>query len=551
MLHRLFIENYALIDRLELSFSSGLTVMTGETGSGKSIVLGALGLVLGDRAEGESVRDASRKCIVEATFRVREHMRDFFEAHDLDFAPETIIRREIAPGGKSRSFVNDTPVAVRQLKELGEQLIDVHSQFETSNLRSREFRFHLLDAKANQLHESAEYSRVFKKLQQTRSTLDQLKEEDKKGVAEVEFAAFQLRELEEAGLETLNVADLEEEAAMHRNAEGIVEALQALVYAMEEGEAPVLAVLKTALQRLDAIAAEHRPSGELRERLNSVYIELSDLTREASSERDRIESDPRRLASIEEELDKVYALVHKHRLQRVEDLVDLQREFKERVMRFEGLTDEIHRVEKEIAALEQQVLTQGELLREGRIRAAGEMEKEIQMHLQGLKMPEARLKIELPALPTPGIYGLTDVEMLFSANKGMSLQPIERVASGGELSRFMLALKATLCAYQSLPTLILDEIDSGVSGEVAARVADTMRAMSAHVQLIAITHLPQVAGKAEHHLKVAKRVEGGTTLTGVVMLTTEGRVEEVAGMLSGDQITEAARHQARQLLAME
>lgn len=548
MLLRLNIRNYALIENLDVDFTSGLSVITGETGSGKSILLGALGLALGERGAAEVLRNKAEKCIVEITFLVAEEFKTFFDDNDLDFTQETIIRREVAVGGKSRSFVNDTPVSAKLLKDLGSKLVDVHSQFEQSNIRTKEFRLNLLDAAAKQIDRVAEYKKLFKKWQTMKVELDQTMEEDAKSKAEADFLLFQLNELDAAGLESVDIAAMEEEADMHRNAENIIRHLDALVHRLEEADEAVVPTLKNALQSLDVLANMHKNGATLRDRIKSVYIELVDIAAEASNERDKIEGDPNRLKIIEEALDKLYALSHKHRLTNASELIDLRESFRTKLDHFEGLTEKIEGLTKEVDAVNKELTQMAEKLHLARIQAAGLLEKNVKEKLGMMKMVDAKLQFILTTSNELNLYGNTAVELMFQANKGLDAQPLEKTASGGELSRLMLALKATTASFVSLPTLILDEIDSGVSGEVAARMADVMRGMSTEMQLIAISHLPQVAGKAQHHYKVYKETLGGQTFTRLSVLADNQRVEELAGMLSGENITDSARQHAKELL---
>ena len=548
MLLRLNIRNYALIEQLDVEFTNGLSVITGETGSGKSILLGALGLALGERGAAELLRNKAEKCVVEITFHVSADFKTFFEENDLDYAAETIIRREIAVGGKSRSFVNDTPVSAKLLKELGAKLIDVHSQFETSNLRSKEFRMNLLDAAAGQFEQATTFKKQFKKWQALKSDLEQMIEEDAKSKAESDFISFQLNELDAAGLESVDIAAIEEEAEMHRNAEGIIGHLSALVYRLEESDEATLPALKAALQNIDALATMHKSGVQLRDRLKSVYIELVDIAAEANRERDSIEGDPGRLKVLEETLDKLYSLSHKHRLNSAVELIDLRESFRAKLDHFEGLTDKIESLSKEVESAQKALLQLAKTLHGGRIQAAGLLEKNVKEKLALMKMTDAKLQFVFSVTEELNQFGQTGVELLFQANKGLDAQPLEKAASGGELSRLMLALKATTASFLSLPSLILDEVDTGVSGEVAARMADVMRGMSGEMQLIAISHLPQVAGKAQHHYKVFKETIGEQTFTRLISLTEAQRVEELAGMLSGENITDSARKHAKELL---
>jgi DNA repair protein RecN (Recombination protein N) len=549
MLKRLRISNYVLIDQAELDLSRGLTVLTGETGSGKSILLGALHLILGERADLDVMRSPEEKCIVEAVFELHEDLKSFFESEDLDFEAETIVRREISPTGKSRAFINDTPVNLKTLKELGSRVVDIHSQMETSRLREKAFRFELLDACAQQQGEVRSYATSYKQLLSLRSELEALREQEHRSKLDLDFFRFQFEEISAVAIDKIDVSALEEEAQTLRNADTIAANLHKVSHILEEREEAILPQIKSLIQNLDTTSEVHAGSRELRDRLNSAYIEMQDIAAEALSNAEGISHDPARLHAIELELDQVYTLMNKHRLTSITELIDLREDLKSRIEAIDSLDEVIAERVTTISQLEQDLNSKADSLHQARVTAARTLEKQIQSLLVDLKMPHALLQFALSATQELGIHGKSDLVLLFTANKGAEPLALEKSASGGELSRLMLALKAVVSNYRSMPTLILDEIDSGVSGDVAARMAETMKHMSGEMQLIAISHLPQVAAKAEHHFKVLKETAHEATFTRINYLSASERVEELAGMLSGEVITESAREHARALLA--
>ena len=549
MLKRLRISNYVLIDHAELDLSRGLTVLTGETGSGKSILLGALHLILGDRADLDVMRSPEEKCIVEAVFELNSDLTSFFEAEDLDFEPETIVRREISPNGKSRAFINDTPVHLKTLKELGSRMVDIHSQMETSRLREKAFRFELLDACAQQLPEVRAYGIAYKQLLQLRVELDELKEQERRSKLDLDYFRFQFEEISAVAIDHIDAPALEEEAQTLRNADTIAAQLHKVSHLLEASDEAILPPVKALIQQLESTADVHSGTREIHGRLHSAYIELQDLASEALRYAEGISHDPERLHTIEHELDQVYTLLNKHRLSTIVELIALREDLKARIEAIDTLEEVITERTLAIAKLENDLNSKADTLHQARVSAARKLEEEIEALLAELKMPHARLQFALSTNAMLGVHGKSELALLFTANKGAEPLALEKSASGGELSRLMLALKAVISKYRSMPTLILDEIDSGVSGDVAARMAETMMRMSTDMQLIAITHLPQVAAKATHHFKVLKETAQEATFTRINYLTTPERIEELAAMLSGEVITESAREHARALLA--
>lgn len=548
MLKRLTIANYALIDTTELVLSPGLTVLTGETGSGKSILLGALNLILGERADLSVLRKPDEKCIVEAVFTLGEEHRVFLNANDLDFEAETIVRREISVAGKSRAFINDTPVNLKTLRAFGDRVVDIHSQLETSRLRDKSFRFELLDAIAGQQERVSAWQGAYKNLVNLEQQLAELQEQEYRSKLDLDYFRFQLEELEAARLDDTDFAALEVEADVLRNAEKIGQNLKRVHYELDESEQAILPAVK----QISTLAAElsrvHPQSAALHERLKSVYIELQDISTELGALVDSVEHNPERLSEIEALLDGLYQLQTKHRLASAEDLKALRLSLREKVGGIDSIEDRIAELQQRITQLQNDLEAEADEIHLEREKSAVKLEKEMSTRLGVLKMPHARLHVVLTKTDRLHRFGNSDLALLFTANKGSEALPLEKSASGGELSRLMLALKAVIAEYNTLPTLILDEIDTGVSGDVAARMGEVMHAMSKSMQLIAITHLPQVAGRAPNHFKVYKETVADLTRTHIVALSETARVEELAGMLSGETITDSARAHARELL---
>lgn len=550
MLKRLNIKNYVLIDEVIIDFSEGLSVLTGETGSGKSILLGALNLILGERADLDTLRNDSEKCVVEATFAVSASLQAFFESEDLDFEPETIVRREISPVGKSRAFINDTPVNLKTLKAFGALVVDIHSQMENSRLKENAFRFELLDAAAHQIDSIKTWQKSYRLLLKKQEELSRLIEQESKSKLDLDYYEFQLEELENAKLDTVDLETLEDEANTHRNAEEISASLAKVAHSLEDSDQAVLHELKHLVQSLSQTADLHRESQNLKERLNSCYIELQDIVREASLQCDQVEGDPARLAEIESVLDQIYALQNKHRLTSISELVELRNEVQMRVNSIGSLEGDLVKLREETQILSVKLKEEAKQLHHNREIAASQLQDEVESLLAELKMPHAHLEFELTKIDDLNNFGCSELRLLFTANLGAPPVPLEKCASGGELSRLTLALKAVISTHRMLPTLILDEIDTGVSGDVAFRMAEAMKQMADRMQLIAISHLPQVAGNARHHFKVLKETKGSQTYTRIHPLVQSERIEELASMLSGDQITESARDHAKVLLSI-
>ncbi len=545
MLRRLSVENYALIDKLEMELDPHLNIITGETGAGKSILLGALGLLLGAKNDGSAMKDAARNCTVEGTFDLGGcNLEDFFTENDLDYAAETTLTRVITPAGKSRAFVNDVPVQLAQLRELGTRLLDIHSQHQNLILSSEEFRTSALDTVAGNKELLAQYAAQYARMSELRRELASLREAAERGRRDEEWLRFQCDELTAAALRAGEQAELEEELALLENADRIGEALTGLRNALDSDETGVLSQLKNAENTLGHLRGHYPTAGEFADRLHAVLEELKDIDASATAASERIDADPERLAKQSARLDALIALQQKYRVADETELIAL------RDRSAAQLAAIVHSGE-EIAAAEQalQEATAGaealaDRLHKAREKAAGSFEKEIQATLAKLGMPETVFQVALTPRSELDRTGRDQVQYLFTANARMTPQPVERIASGGELSRVMLSLKALLAKRMQLPTILFDEIDTGVSGRIADAMGEIIESLSASMQVVDITHLPQVASKGSAHFVVYKR-NGRTEIT---RLSDDDRIAEIAKMLSGSQITQAAVAQARILL---
>ena len=552
MLHRLNIRNYALIDELELQLEEGMNTITGETGAGKSILLGALSMILGQRADTTALSDKSQKCIVEGEFRLPRKgglVRQFLSEHELDDGSSVIIRREISAEGKSRAFVNDTPVNLQQLRELGELLVDVHSQHETLLLNKRDFQRSVVDAFSGMQTEIQSYREGYKAWKLVTEELSRLIEDEERALSEKDFLGFQFRELEEAALKAGEQPALEAELRALTHAGEISQTLNAAATTLESGEDALIGPLNNLIQGLNSVSKYDVRIQELAQRIKSSLIELKDIASEAGSLSAHFQSDPARLEQIQERLDILYKLQHKHRKQTEDELISLQDELRLKL-------DSIGSMEERIAALkvstkQQQdiLMRQAEAISEKRRSAIPTIEKKISSLLSDVSMPHAKLKIDAgERLVEPGPYGIDQIRFTFSANKGGAFSDLNKVASGGELSRLMLCLKSAVAGEMELPTMIFDEIDTGVSGETAYRIGHVMRNLSRKHQLICITHLPQIASRGDAHWYVHKEVSGKKTNTRVRRLDGDDRVVEIARMLSGEKPGANALANARELL---
>jgi DNA repair protein RecN (Recombination protein N) len=548
VLRHLSIRNYALIAHIETDFTPGLTALTGETGSGKSIILGALGLILGERADTGVLRNQEEKCIIEAIFKADLSMAAFFEEHDLDFDEQTVVRREITPKGKSRAFINDTPVTLAQMRSLGSILVDIHSQQEQSRFREMSFRFSILDRFAQQEEAALAFQASFQNLKEAQKTLDLLTEREAQSKADLDYFQFQYQELEDAQLDDLPVEELEDRLSILENAESIQHGLQQVQNLLTEQEEPVVAQLKQGLQFLSGLKETHHGISALYERLQSAMIELDDISSEAGLESDKTQMDPELLQQTQERLDEYYRLQNKHRCNDLSDLIELRDQLSEKINDVSSLADNIAEQEKVILEQQTRLSKMASELHTKRTKAAKGLEKKIQEHLVHLGMPNAVLRFEFNAIKGFNRHGNSEVQLMLMANKGGDFKPLDKVASGGETSRVTLALKAALAEQQLIRTIIFDEIDTGVSGEMALRMAEIMKQMSAKLQLINITHLPQVAAQADQQFKVYKTSDKNATFTHIEKLGEAERITELAEMLSGKDFGKEALANAKALL---
>lgn len=547
MITHLSVRNYALIDHLEIDFQSGLSVITGETGSGKSIILGALGLALGERADHSALASSSEKCVVEVSFSIDQRFHSFFNAHDLDFESTTLIRREITKAGKSRSFVNDTPVKLQTLKHLGEMLVDIHSQQENTLLRDQNFRFDFVDAVGQNQHHRSTFQQAFDSWTSTKSELKSLEERRMAAAQDADYQEFQLKELEALDLDNFDQQEAEEQASTLNHAEEILSAL-ADARGLMEYDQGALENIQNALSRLQSLPQNARAK-ELAGRLESALIELRDIASEAENWSEQIEVNPQRLAQLQGQLDALYRAQQKHRVESATELRDIRDTLSQSSLDAGQLDEEIEGLKDRLAKQEAEALSLAAELSKQRKSVIQPVQESLNELLAKLDLPNARIEIALKSQENMSVHGLDDIEINFSANPGSALKAIETVASGGEISRVMLAIKAAFGEAMQLPTLILDEIDTGVSGETARKVARVMSAMGKQCQVIAISHLPQIAGQAHHHFKVLKTTEDGVAYTTIQSLDDNQRVDEIAEMMTGKELTEAARESARTLLA--
>lgn len=553
MLRSLYIQNYALIEKLDIRFDSGFSVITGETGAGKSIILGAIGLLLGQRADVKSIRKGATKCVIEAHFDVSAYgMKPFFEANELEYEDECILRRELYASGKSRAFINDTPASLAQMKELGELLIDVHSQHQNLLLNKEGFQLNVLDLLAHDEAELAAYQKLYNDWRQARQDLEELVARAEQSRADEDYIRFQLEQLEEANLTDGEQEELEQEAEMLTHAEDIKAGLYRAGQALNADEGSVLEALKDCQNTMMGLRSVFAPAGELADRLDSVYIELKDISQEVSDKEEEVEFNPARLDEVNARLNLIYSLQQKHRVDTVKALLSLQENYASQLSAITSSDEDIARLEARVKELFTQVNAQAQVLTEARTRAAREVERQMAARLVPLGMPNVRFQVEIGTRKEPGVHGADTVNFLFSANKNGVLQSISQVASGGEIARVMLSVKAMIAGAVKLPTIVFDEIDTGVSGEIADRMADIMQEMGDNDrQVISITHLPQIAARGRAHYKVYKEDNEVETNSHIRRLTDDERVEELAHMLSGATLTEAALNNARALLKLD
>lgn len=550
MIKKLSVSNYTLIDELHIDFSAGFSVITGETGAGKSIILGALSLILGQRADLKSLRRSDEKAVIEGVFDIASyHLRDFFDENELDYDEgECILRREILPSGKSRAFINDTPVSLAQLKTLGEQLIDIHSQHQNMLLADSRFQLRVVDTMAGDAALLADYREHYRRWRERLQAYTRLQEENRSGREEEDYLRYQLAQLDEAHLQEGEQEELEAELQTLQHAEEIKNELAVLQEFLHAEETGVVSLLNATLSRMRALSRLYPEVDEWAGRLESDYIDLKDIASTVDRSQENLNMDPERLAWVENRLDTYYSLQQKHRLASAAELLALRDSFAERLARIENYDEELAALKHEVDEAESQVRNLAEQLTRVRRQSAANISSTLTERVKPLGMPHLQFEIEVSTRQQFDETGGDAIRFLFSANKNQPLQPVSEVASGGEISRLMLSLKALVAHAMALPTIVFDEVDTGVSGEIADKMARIMREMSRCMQVISITHLPQVAAWGQTHYRVYKSDTDTATATHLVRLTDSERVEEIARMLSGSSLTAAALDNARELL---
>ena len=552
MLKRLAISNYALIDNLDISFSNELNILTGETGAGKSIILGALSLILGQRAEGKYFFNQQKKCIIEGTFLVNGfHLTDFFQDNDLDYELETVLRREISSDGKSRAFINDTPVNLAILKKLGEKLIDIHSQHATLEINDEDFQLLVIDTLAGNKNLLVSYNSTYKIYRQTQSRLKELVSQSEQSKSDLDYFQFQFDELEKAQLSEDEQAKLEQELDALTHAEEIKRSLLTAIGALGGSESAAITQIKEAAASLGNTEKYNPELKELHDRLNSSFIELKDILGEIERIEQHSSVDEARLEDINQRLDTLYSLQKKHRVSSNHELINLKNELSEKLSSILFADEDIEKLKHELDVNHAKLLEFSEQLHQSRIKSIPRVENSVKATLHDIGMPHAILQISNERLPEGrfDLNGTDQVKFLFSGNKGQIPLPMNKVASGGELSRLMLSIKSLIAVHTSLPTIIFDEIDTGISGEVALKVGNIMEKLSENMQVIAITHLPQIAARGNAHYTVYKDEQSDVTHTNIRQISSEDRVMELARMLSGNNPGESAISNAKELLS--
>ena len=549
MLRTLTVENYVLIDRLEMELDRSLNIITGQTGAGKSILLGALGLLLGNKAESGAMRDESRNCVIEGQFDVEGYgLESFFDENDLDYDPSLTIRRVITPAGKSRSYVNDLPVGQSVLRELGVRLVDIHSQHRNLILSDDKFRIGVVDSIAGCGAQVGEYRKAYDELQAAERELAQLRAEAERNRRDEEWIRFQVEELTAANLREGELARIEAEQSVLANADAIGEAIVASRNALDDEQVGVLLQLKTIEQAMSGVAATYAPAGELFERVHSALLDLKDVSSELASAAEHVDADPERLSQVVSRIDLIYSLQQKHRVTSEAELIALREKYTAQLQTITSGDERIAALERHIGELRTEALRRADEIHELRTKAVPAIDAELSATLSELGMPSARFTVDVAAQEELMPTGRDRVSFLFTANMGLAPQPVEKIASGGEISRVMLALKALVARSMQLPTIIFDEIDTGVSGQIADAMGRIISNLSRSMQVINITHLPQVASKGKMHFVVYKEDTLLGAMTSIRQLSARERVDEIAKMLSGSTVTAAAVEQAKCLL---
>lgn len=549
MLTKLHIQNYAIIDEIEINFSNSLNIITGETGAGKSILMGALSLILGERADSSVLVNSAKKCFIEGVFNTHDkpEVIAFLQQYELDAEEELVLRREIAANGKSRAFINDTPATVQQLKQLASLLVDLHQQFDTLELGDSDFQREVLDALAGNEPVLQEFKKMFQQWQLISKELEQLKEQKNAFTKEADYHQFLFDELNELSFKENELEELDQELKILSSAEGIKSALNKVFHALRESEQPVVTTIKQLIQQLQPFADMHKDLAAVIVRLQSTQVELQDIAGEIDHVNDQVQFDEKRIEWINQRLTDGYKLLKKHALQTTNELLTLQQQLSKKLEAVLHIDDTILAKEKEVTVLYQQAEQLAEQISAGRQQQIKPLESEVNRLLAQVGMPNAKLKVELKKTALHQ-YGKDQIDFLFDANKSNRFEPIRKVASGGELSRLMLCIKSLVAASIDLPTMIFDEIDTGISGEAAKQVGLIMKNMAAKRQIICITHQPQIAGKADAHFFVYKEIVANAVKTNIRLLDTDERITAIARMLSGEKPTAAALENAREMM---
>ncbi|SEF51862.1 DNA repair protein RecN [Parabacteroides chinchillae] len=553
MLKSLFIQNFVLIDSLDIQFDGGFSVITGETGAGKSIILGALSLVLGQRADGKSIKNGADKCIIEAVFDISKYqLESFFQENDLEYDHEScILRRELFASGKSRAFINDSPVALPVMKELGGRLIDIHSQHQNLLLGDNRFQLKVVDVMAENEILLILYRKEYNRFQSLQKELKELKDKAAQTKQEEDYIRFQLEQLSEARLIVGEQEDLEQEQETLSHAEEIKSSLYKISELLNGDEMGGLQYIKEALSTADSLEHYFSKAKDISERLRSAYIDLNDLASETDTMREDVEFNPERLEWVNERLNTIYSLQQKHHVSTVEELLDIQSKYEAQLKEIDSFEEQIESLSKQSEVSYKELLQQASVLSNQRKIAAKGMAGQLVDMIIPLGMPNTRFRVDVMAKEEPDNDGMDDIRFMFSANKSGDLQPVAQTASGGEISRLMLCLKAMIAGFTALPTIIFDEVDTGVSGDIADKMGDIMQDLGTKMQVFAITHLPQIAAKGKEHYFVYKEDTSDRTITRIKQLTNEERILEVARMLSGASLTEASMANARELLHLK
>ena len=548
LLSRITIQNYAIIEDLEIAFSKSLNVLTGETGAGKSIIMGAMGLILGERADSDVLLNKTKKCVVEAVFQnPKKEIASFLLANDLDSNEELVIRREIAAAGKSRAFIHDTPVTLSQLNGLSHLLVDLHQQFDTLELTQNDFQREVIDALAGNAQPLEEYKECFRQWNEVKKETTALLHQKQQFDREADYHRFQFTELDEAGFKENELENIEANLKLLTHAESIKSVLTDVQYQLEESETPMVQQLKSICNQLNHYAAYHPRLPQIVQRLQSAQIELKDITGDISQISDAIQSDPQQIEKLNERLSLGYKLQKKHGVSSTEELIKIKNELAEKLQAVLQIDDTILQKEKVVALLEKELKLLSDHISERRQKQIKPFTEKVNKLLSQVGMPNAKLKVEIQNT-TPGPAGANLIEFLFDANRSGQYQPVRKVASGGELSRLMLCIKSLVAQSMDMPTLIFDEIDTGISGEAARQVAIIMKELANRRQVICITHQPQIAGKADAHLFVFKEIINDKVKTAVRRLSEDERITAIAKMLSGEKPTAAALENAREMI---